>query len=490
MALESFIIPIPSEVILPFGGYLASSGVLNVLGVVLAGTTGGTIGSIALYYVSAIFGNTFIKKWGKYIFISEEHIEMTSEWFKKYGSFAIFTTRLLPIVRGLISIPAGIAKMNIWPFTIYTFLGTFIWSLILTYFGFQLGLSNIGTHLVWLVTLSVAGIAVVIYILSHLAKQHPKLFGILINTSLWLVLAFFISYSLYESFFPITTTNLNYINVEKIQNKMDGKEFSFYVVGNTFENLHALENIPISKNSSENVFIMSLGNMVYSGDKTKYRILLHEIKRLDVPFLTIPGPLELKDGGYQNYYNIFGNYDYAFEVDGIRFILLNDANGKITPQQFNWLSNKISQSQTSNFSSLVVALNVPPSWARVDSNFTLDRNNSNRLKDTLEEALGFHEKLLLSIGYTTTISSSPIRYALVSKEKYFHIRVANHNLNIKIRKFRTQKTANAWMETSSVYLYSLWVLEWPLIGIIGIAILIGWFFFKHYEIIVKIRRRK
>ncbi len=489
MALESFIIPIPSEVILPFGGYLASSGSLNVLGVVLAGTIGGTIGSIALYYVSAIFGNMFIKKWGKYIFISEEHIEMTNEWFKKYGSFAIFTTRLLPIVRGLISIPAGIAKMNIWSFTIYTFLGTFIWSLILTYFGFQLGLSDMGTHLVWVVTLSVAGIAVVIYILSHLAKQHPKFFAVLINTSLWLVLAFFITYSLYESFSPITTTNLNYINVEKIQNEMNGKKFSFYVVGNTFENLHALESIPISQNSSESAFIMSLGNMVYSGDKTKYRILLHEIERLNVPFLTIPGPLELKDEGYQNYYNIFGNYDYTFEISGIRFILLNDANGKITPQQFNWLSNKISQSQTS-ISSLIVALSVPPSWARADSDFTLDRNDSNYLKNILGKAVGFHEKLLLSIGDITTISSSPLRYALVSKGKYFHIQVVNHNLNIKIGKFRTQKTANAWMETSSVYLYSLWVLEWPLIGIIGIAILIAWFFFKRYEIIIKIKRRK
>jgi membrane protein DedA with SNARE-associated domain len=483
MALESFMIPIPSEVILPFGGYLASSGDLNVFGVVLAGAIGGTVGSIALYYISALLGNAFIKRWGKYIFISEEHVKMTSEWFKKYGSFAIFTTRLLPVVRGIISIPAGIAKMNILSFTIYTFLGTFVWSLILTYFGFQLGLSNMSTHLVWIVTLVIAGIAVVMYMLSRLAKRHPTIFAISVNSSLVFVLIFFVSYSLYESYSPIKTTNLNYTNVEKICKEIKGNDFSFYVLGNTFQNLDAFKKVDITKNSSGNVFIISLGNMVYSGDRAKYRILLNEIKKISVPIVSIPGPLDLSDEGYPNYYNIFGNYDYTFNIHDVRFVMLNDANGKISPQQFNWLSNKISRTSTSSIS--IVAMSIPPSWAKSDSKVTLDKRTSDKLKRIFDS----RKVLLLSLGNKTTISSSPIKYAIVDEGKYLHIKVTNQKLNIKIGKLEVRES-NVLMEVISVYIYSLWVLEWPIIGIIGISILIVWLFFKHYKVLIKIEKRR
>jgi membrane protein DedA with SNARE-associated domain len=481
MALESLLVPIPSEVILPFGGYLASSGTLNIFGVALFGAIGGTVGSIALYYLSAILGSAFLKRWGKYILISEEHIKMANNWVEKYGNFAIFTTRLLPIVRGIISIPAGIVRMNIWSFTIYTFLGTFIWSLILTYFGFQLGLSNMSTHVVWFVTLIIAAIAVIIYVLSYFAKKHPRIFIISINVSLWLVLIFFVAYSLYESYSLIKISDLNYINVERIHEEIEGKNFSFYVVGNTFQNLVSLRKIPISKRATENSFVVSLGNMVYAGDKAKYRLLLHEIKKNKVPFVAIPGPLELSDQGYQNYYSIFGNYDYTFDVNDIRFVMLNDANGKISSQQFSWLSDKLSCLSTSCM--IIVALSVPPSWA--NSNVTLDKESSNKL----EKILDSHSAFLLSLGSHVTISSSPVKYALVSEGNYLHVQVNGSKLEIKTGKFKTGES-DTLMEVISVYLYSLLVLEWPIIGIIGISILIAWFFFKHYRVLLRIEKRK
>ncbi|WP_051962906.1 VTT domain-containing protein [Mesoaciditoga lauensis] len=481
MALESLMVPIPSEVILPFGGYLASSGSLSVFGVVLAGTIGGTVGSLGLYYLATFLGNAFVKKWGKYIFVSEEHIKITSEWFRKYGNFAIFTTRVLPIVRGIISIPAGIARMNVLAFTVYTFLGTFVWSLILTYFGFQLGLSNMSTHLIWIVTIVIAGLAIAIYFLSHVARKHSEFFGVLINVSLWLVLIFFISYSLYESYAPIKTSDLNYLNVVKIQKEMSENDFSFYVVGDTFQNPESLRKIPAFQDSAKKSFIVSLGNMVYSGDKAKYRILLHEIKKVKVPFVAIPGPLDLSDQGYQNYYNIFGDYDYAFDIKGVRFIMLNDANGRISSEQFNWLTNELSEIPSS--STVIVTLSVPPSW--VNSNDTLDEKTSNKLRNILNS----HPTLLFSMGKNATILSTPIKSAITDENDYLRVQINGKGPSIKIEKVRMKK-GDTLMEEISVYLYSVWVLEWPVLGIIGMAILITWFFFKHYKVFVKIEKRK
>ena len=475
-------IPIPSEVILPFGGYLAACGDLNVLGVILAGTIGGTLGSIALYYVSYLFGNTFIKRWEKYVFISQEHLSLSNEWFKKYGNFAVFTSRILPIVRGLISIPAGMFKMPIWSFTLYTFFGTFIWSLIMTYFGFQLGLSNMSTHLVWFTTLAIAGVASATYFFSRFSKKHPRSFRLFTNVSLWLILLFFISYSLYEAYSPIKITQLNYLNVEKAQENVSHKLFSFYVVGNTYRNLGVFRREPFSHSATKSAFVLDLGNMVYSGDKAKYRILLHEIKRTKIPFLTVPGPLDLRDEGYKNYYDIFGDYDYAFDVGDTRFLMLNDANGKISSQQFNWMLDELSREPTPL--RVVLAMNIPPSWGKL--NVRLGKKTSNKLKDFLSKV---HARvLLLSTSENATFSDTPIPHAFVNDESYLSVSINGHGFSIKVKRPGIKEN-NAYMEILSVYLYSLWVLEWPVIGILGISILIIWFFFKRYRVYINIKKR-
>ncbi|MCL6635500.1 MAG: DedA family protein [Peptococcaceae bacterium] len=139
MAIESANIPLPSEVILPFGGYLVSTGRLEFYRAVLAGTIGGTVGSALSYYIGLRGGRPFLVKYGRYFGFSVKHLETAERWFARYGEATVFFTRLMPIVRTFISLPAGIAGMNFKKFLIYTFLGSLPWSLLLTYAGVKLG---------------------------------------------------------------------------------------------------------------------------------------------------------------------------------------------------------------------------------------------------------------------------------------------------------------------------------------------------------------
>lgn len=139
MAIESANIPLPSEVILPFGGYLVSTGELDFYGVVLAGTVGGTIGSVLSYYLGLWGGRPFLVKYGRYFGFSIKHLEMADHWFNRYGEATVFFTRLMPVVRTFISLPAGISGMNFKRFLVYTFLGSLPWSLLLVYIGLKLG---------------------------------------------------------------------------------------------------------------------------------------------------------------------------------------------------------------------------------------------------------------------------------------------------------------------------------------------------------------
>ncbi|OPY58102.1 MAG: Inner membrane protein YqjA [Pelotomaculum sp. PtaU1.Bin035] len=139
MAIESANIPLPSEVILPYGGYLVSTGRLEFYTVVIAGTIGGVVGSGLSYYLGVWGGRPFLVKYGRYFGFSLEHLALADRWFVKYGEATVFFTRLMPIVRTFISLPAGIARMNFSKFLIYTFLGSLPWSLLLTYIGLVLG---------------------------------------------------------------------------------------------------------------------------------------------------------------------------------------------------------------------------------------------------------------------------------------------------------------------------------------------------------------
>lgn len=139
MAIESACIPLPSEVIMPFSGYLVSQGRFTLLETALAGALGCVIGSVAAYIAGRYGGRQFIWKYGKYILISHHDLELADRWFDHHGQFAIFFSRLLPVVRTFISLPAGIAKMRFDLFVLWTFVGSLPWCYALSYIGFKMG---------------------------------------------------------------------------------------------------------------------------------------------------------------------------------------------------------------------------------------------------------------------------------------------------------------------------------------------------------------
>ncbi len=483
MILEGFSIPIPSEVILPLGGYIASKGTLNVLGVVLMGSIGGTIGSIALYYVSMIFGRNFIKHWGKYVLISDKHLDAMTGWFDKYGNFTVFTTRLLPVVRGLVAIPAGIAKMNIWSYTIYTFLGSLIWSLILTYFGFQLGLSGVSMDIIWVVVFILVGVTFGIYFGYRFLKKRIKLFTIFVNIILWSFLAFFVFFALYEAYFPVKAHDLNYTNITQIQ-KIKG-DFSFYVVGNTFYNVEFFDAFSSEIGTpTSNEFIVALGNIVYSGDLSKYKILLNDLKKIKVPFLAIPGPREFADGGYAHFYSIFGNYEYTFHVGKSFFIALNVANGKLTQSQLDWLSDRLSRAST--YTHKIVLMHFPAYWMGKNK-VRLDESTSQKFEKIL---LDNKVNLVVSTGQNKGYFPSPIPYLEVGGMKYALISVKDNSISVTQSTIPSLKSNfNQAMQDMSIYVYTFLVMEWPIVGIVAIAILIAWFLWKRYKITIKIEKK-
>ena len=139
MALESAGILIPSEVIMPFSGFLASQGHFNFWLIVAVGTVANLVGSLILYFISKSGGRWLLEKYGKYVLISKDEIDKGDKWFKKYGIKAVFFGRIIPVVRTFISLPAGVAKVNLLKFAIFTILGSLPWNFALTYAGYKAG---------------------------------------------------------------------------------------------------------------------------------------------------------------------------------------------------------------------------------------------------------------------------------------------------------------------------------------------------------------
>jgi len=139
MAGESACLPIPSEVVLPFAGYVSYQGGFGLVTVVLVGTVGQVAGALAAYYVGALGGRPLVLRYGKYILLDTAHLEMADRWFERWGSRAIFASRLMPIVRTFIAFPAGVARMDVKRFVVYTFVGSLPWTFALTYVGYRLG---------------------------------------------------------------------------------------------------------------------------------------------------------------------------------------------------------------------------------------------------------------------------------------------------------------------------------------------------------------
>ncbi len=139
MAIESACIPLPSEIIMPFSGYLVSRGEFNLWLVGVAGAFGCVVGSLVAYWVGMYGGRPFAEKYGRYLLVSSHDLDLADRWFDRFGEVIVFASRLLPAVRTFIAFPAGVARMNIKKFVIYTFAGSLPWCIGLAYVGQRLG---------------------------------------------------------------------------------------------------------------------------------------------------------------------------------------------------------------------------------------------------------------------------------------------------------------------------------------------------------------
>jgi membrane protein DedA with SNARE-associated domain len=138
MTLESMVAPVPSEAVMPFAGFAISNGTMSWHGVIFFSTLGSIIGSLIGYWMGAKGGRPLVEKWGKYLLLDKHDLDVTEKWFTKRGDLTVFVCRFIPVVRHLISIPAGMGRMNLWKFSIYTIIGAAIWNTLLTVAGYYL----------------------------------------------------------------------------------------------------------------------------------------------------------------------------------------------------------------------------------------------------------------------------------------------------------------------------------------------------------------
>jgi membrane protein DedA with SNARE-associated domain len=169
MAIESSFLPLPSELVLVPAGYLVYKGEMNGFVVLLSAVLGSVFGACVNYYLALFLGRPFLHKYGKYFFIKEATLTKTEVFFEKYGSFSTFTGRLLPVIRHLISIPAGLAKMDVGKFVLYTALGSFSWAVILVVLGYTIGRNE---ELIHQYLRIIAVFLIVLIALAAIAYRH------------------------------------------------------------------------------------------------------------------------------------------------------------------------------------------------------------------------------------------------------------------------------------------------------------------------------
>ncbi|MBQ7287532.1 MAG: DedA family protein [Candidatus Gastranaerophilales bacterium] len=149
MAIESCNIPLPSEAILPFAGYLVTKGTFSIHIAALFGAIGCVLGSVPSYYLGYFGGRKFVEKYGKYFLVSRHDLEIADKWVEKYGDLSFFICRMLPVVRTFISLPAGILKARKRTFFLYTFVGSLIWSYLLVWVGVKVGENTEALKHIW-----------------------------------------------------------------------------------------------------------------------------------------------------------------------------------------------------------------------------------------------------------------------------------------------------------------------------------------------------
>lgn len=175
MALENACIPIPSELILGFAGYMIYAGRMSFTMAMVAGMIGGMLGSYFAYYVGHYGGRPFVDKYGKYFFIKKSHVDIAQRWFDKYGIRAVFFSRMLPVVRTFISLPAGFAHVDMKQFFFFTFIGSLPWTALILFIGMMLGegwriMMEVGHE----ISIAVAAAIVVICIVLYVQYKRKK----------------------------------------------------------------------------------------------------------------------------------------------------------------------------------------------------------------------------------------------------------------------------------------------------------------------------
>jgi membrane protein DedA with SNARE-associated domain len=181
MAMESSVIPIPSEVVMPPAGYLAQQGQMSMAFVILCGTAGSLVGAYVNYFAAHYLGRPLILKYGKYVWISEEKFSKVERFFKDHGEISTFIARLLPVVRHLISLPAGLVGMNHLKFSLYTLLGAGIWVTVLSYIGYFIGANQElimkYSHQALIAVVIVSSVIISVYVRNHRKKKELNLKG-------------------------------------------------------------------------------------------------------------------------------------------------------------------------------------------------------------------------------------------------------------------------------------------------------------------------
>ncbi len=174
MGIESACIPLPSEVIMPFSGYLVFQGTLSLGMVALAGALGCLLGSWLAYAIGAWGGRPLIERYGKYVLISRHDLDLADRWFQRHGDITILVGRLLPVIRTFIAFPAGVVRMSPWRFSLYTFLGSLVWCWGLAWIGMKMGehWDTLGVYFHRFDGLMVAGIviALAMYVWRHVRQ--------------------------------------------------------------------------------------------------------------------------------------------------------------------------------------------------------------------------------------------------------------------------------------------------------------------------------
>lgn len=174
MALESMVAPVPSEGVMPFAGFLVARGEMDLWIVTVVATAGSVLGSWFSYEMGRHLGRPFVDRWGKYLLVTHRELDWTDRFFRRWGASAIFVGRFIPVVRHLISIPAGVAQMRLAPFFAATLVGAFFWNLFLAWIGVQLGerWEDVGSWLEPVDYAIVAGLilAVVLYVTLHVRR--------------------------------------------------------------------------------------------------------------------------------------------------------------------------------------------------------------------------------------------------------------------------------------------------------------------------------